>query len=278
MKPCLALFACLPLAALSMGACSRAPDSAQGAAAREVAPSAAASSASPAPAPSQSAARRETVDNDLMDFDYAYPAQAAAIPALAALLEADIARQKRELLPQARAMQKEAKENGFPFHGLGYWVEWQVVTDLPRWLSLSTQVGTFMGGAHPNYHFDTILWDRQAGKRRPPLSLFVSPGSLDKAIRADFCRELDLQRKEKRQGEGAPESAIPEFDGCIAPLENTLILGSSNGKAFNRLGILIAPYNAGPYAEGSYEVTLPVTPAVLAAVRPEFRSAFEAAR
>ncbi len=274
MKPCLALFACLPLAGLSVGACSRVPESAQEAAARDVAPAGAASVASPSPASSPAAPRRETVDNDLMDFDYAYPPQAAAIPALAALLEADIARQKRELLPQARAMQKEAKENGYPFHGLGYWVEWQVVTDLPGWLSLSTQVGTFMGGAHPNYHYDTILWDRQAGKRRAPVSLFVSPGALDKAIRRDFCRELDLQRKEKRQGEGAPESVIPEFDGCIAPLENTLILGSSNGKAFDRLGILIAPYDAGPYAEGSYEVTLPVTAAVLAAVRPEYRPTF----
>ena len=57
-------------------------------------------------------------------------------------------------------------------------------------------------------------------------------------------------------------------------MAQTLILGSRNHKTFDRIGFLIAPYEAGPYAEGSYEVTLPVTPAVLAAVKPEWRGAF----
>ena len=48
--------------------------------------------------------------------------------------------------------------------------------------------------------------------------------------------------------------------------------------AFDRIGFLIGPYAAGPYAEGSYDVTLPVTPAVIAAVKPEFRTAFAAGR
>ena len=53
-----------------------------------------------------------------------------------------------------------------------------------------------------------------------------------------------------------------------------MILGSSDRKRFNRIGLLVGPYAAGPYAEGSYDITLPVTPAVLKAVKPEFRAAF----
>ena len=51
-------------------------------------------------------------------------------------------------------------------------------------------------------------------------------------------------------------------------------IGSSSGKAFDRVGFLIAPYLAGPYVEGSYEVTLPLTPGLLATVKPQYRASF----
>jgi hypothetical protein len=38
---------------------------------------------------------------------------------------------------------------------------------------------------------------------------------------------------------------------------------------------LVPPYEAGPYAEGAYEVTLPVSAAVVAAVKGEYRPSFE---
>ena len=68
------------------------------------------------------------------------------------------------------------------------------------------------------------------------------------------------------------------FDDCIDPVKSTVILGSSNKRTFDRIGVLVGPYEAGPYAEGDYEVTLPVTQAVLAAVRPEYRAAFSLKR
>jgi hypothetical protein len=53
-----------------------------------------------------------------------------------------------------------------------------------------------------------------------------------------------------------------------------VLLGSSDKQRFNRIGLIAAPYVAGSYAEGPYEITLPVTPAVLAAVKPEYKAAF----
>jgi len=149
------------------------------------------------------------------------------------------------------------------------------VTDLPAWLSLSTLVGFYTGGAHPNYVYDTILWDRIAGKRRAPADLFASKAALAASIREPFCKELDKQRARKREGQDLG-GGISEFEQCIDPTEQTVILGSSNGKAFDRIGVLVSPYAAGPYAEGSYEVTVPVTAKVLAAVKPEFRATFVA--
>lgn len=245
----------------------------------------------PAPAPSTNApvaapmppeppvqtpvtAREVHEKNELYEFDYSYPAVAGAVPELKALLDKELEEARRELKAQATEGRKAAKESGFPYHPYTHTVEWKVVTDLPAWLSLSTVVGFYSGGAHPNYVYDTVLWDRIAAKRRAPVDLFTSKEALRGAIRARFCEELDRQRARKRSGSGMGD--IPEFSDCIDPTEQTVILGSSNGKAFDRIGILVAPYAAGPYAEGDYEVTLPVTQKVLDAVRPEFKAAFVA--
>lgn len=226
------------------------------------------------PAQTLIAAREVHEDNDLYQFDYSYPASAGAIPALKALLDSDLEKTRTDLKVDATEGQKLAKESGFPFNPYSYNVEWQVVTDLSAWLSMSTLIGTYSGGAHPNYAFNTLLWDRIAGKRRAPADLFVSKAALSEAIRAPFCKELDLQRAKKREGQDGGE--IAEFSKCIDPVEEAVILGSSNGKAFDRIGVLVAPYSAGPYVEGDYEVTVPITPKVLAAVKPEFKSSFVA--
>jgi hypothetical protein len=221
--------------------------------------------------------RKEKQSNDLYDFEYSYPAAAGAIPALKAFLDADLAKQKAELVADAREQQAMSKKDNFPYHALGRWIEWKVVTELPAWLSLSASVGTYEGGAHPNHGFDTILWDKQANRRRDPVDLFTSKAALSRAIGKDFCNALDKERAQKR-GEPIKPGSTDEFDRCIDPVENTIIVGSSDRKAFDRVGVLVPPYNAGPYAEGDYEVTLPVTGAVLAAVTPEYRGSFAVER
>src|SRR5690606_15626330 len=145
----------------------------------------------------------------------------------------------------------------FPYNPLSRSIEWKAVTDLPGYLSLSAAVSTYEGGAHGNYFSDALVWDRQAGARREPVDFFTSKQALSKAIRDDFCRALDRERA-KRRGEPVKRDSGNMFDECIDPVESTVILGSSHGKAFDRLGVLVGPYAAGPYVEGSYEVTLPM--------------------
>lgn len=270
-------------AALTLAACSgKAPDAAPGDSAT---PHPAAASAShppapPAPPARAAAARAVHISNDLFAFDYAYPAAAAAIPALKVRLDADLDREQAGLSGEARQGRKDAAANGWPYTPWSRSTEWQVVADLPDWLSLSATLEEYAGGAHPNHGFDALLWDRRAGKARQAVELFTSPRALNDAVRKDFCAELDRQRLKKR-GPEAMDGALAEFNACIAPLDQTVILGAT-GKAagghagFDRIGFLIAPYNAGPYVEGAYEVTLPITPALLRAVRPEYRAAFAA--
>ena len=211
--------------------------------------------------------------NPLYGFSYAIPPAAGAIPALRVRLEADRARQLAKVRSEARAAAAEAKAGGFPVRKYDYAQAWQVVASLPGWLSLSASYYSYTGGAHGMSWSGAMLWDRKAGVPRNPLELFASKEALSRAIRAPFCAALDRQRAEKR-GEAVKPGSTAMFDECIDPVKQTVLLGSKSKRAFDRIGVLVAPYEAGPYAEGSYEVTVPVTPAVLAAVRPQWRASF----
>lgn len=238
-----------------------------------VAPPAAASS-SPALAP---LARRTREQNATFEFDYNYPAEAAGIPALAAELDADLAKRRRQLADAAREGKVAARDNDFDFRPYSQTVNWTVVTELPGWLSLTAAVSEFTGGAHPNHWSQALLWDKTAGQSRRASDLFASRGALAEAIRASFCKALDRERA-KRRGERVNPASEDPFDQCVDPTASTILLGSSNQQQFDRIGILIAPYEAGPYAEGDYEITLPVTKDVLMAVKPQYRSVFALGR
>lgn len=210
-------------------------------------------------------------------FEYSYPAEAAAIPALVAELEADLAKRRRELVDAAKEGRIAAKENGFDFNPYSHSVSWTVVTDLPGWLSLSAMSSEYTGGAHPNHWPQALLWDKAADQSRVAADLFTSRAALAAAIRDPFCKALNRERTARR-GEPVSTDSDDPFDQCIDPTASTVILGSSNKQQFDRIGILIAPYEAGPYAEGDYEITLPVTKAVLAAVKPQYRAVFALGR
>ncbi|WDF72128.1 DUF4163 domain-containing protein [Novosphingobium sp. KACC 22771] len=265
----------LPLA-LFVAACGGAGDApSQGAsAAASAAPGP--TTATPAPSPAAGEARKVKIANDFFEFDYSYPAAAAAIPGLKSWLDADMGKDQSRVAKEARAAAKEAKNSDFPFRPWAYGVEWKVVTDLPGWLSLSAAIYEDRGGAHPANGYGALLWDKGAGQQRKAEDLFASKAALSAAIREPFCAMLDKERA-KRRGEPVVRSGEWPND-CIDPAGSTVILGSSDRAHFNRIGILVGPYEAGPYAEGDYEITLPVDVRVMAAVRPEYRAAFAAGK
>ena len=216
------------------------------------------------------------VDTDLMQFEYSYPAKAASIPKLAALLDRRIDEAGKALEKSATEGLASAKKDGYPYRTYSNVVKWSVVTDLPNWLSLSSINYNFTGGAHGMTVFDSLLWDKKAEKALNTMDVFVSGPALSHVVKDAFCDQLDKLRSKKR-GETVQRDDADPFSSCIDPVENsTVILGSSNGKSFDRIGFLVPAYNAGPYAEGSYEVTLPVTQDVLASVKPQYRASFSA--
>ncbi len=210
------------------------------------------------------------------DFGYDYPARARAIPALRAELDRRAARLRAWFRSGAAAARRSAAADKRPYYPWEQAVDWSVVADTPRFLSLSAQTYSYTGGAHPNHGYTALLWDKRAGRALKATDLFASRTAFNGAFRRSFCAELDRQRAKRRAGESIAPGDM--FTDCIDPTASTLILGSSDARAFDRIGVLIAPYEAGPYVEGDYEVTLPVTPAVLATVRPVYRAAFRLGR
>lgn len=230
-----------------------------------------------APAADGKGAVAVSEDNDVFTFEYSFPAAAGDIPRLRALLLERMKQAREAHVAMAIDARAGADSAGYPFNPYGSSTAWQVVADLPDWLSLSADYWEFTGGAHGNSAFGTLLWDKRAGIVRDPLSLFTSAAALQGATQAEFCDLLDKQRAQKR-GEPVVRQEGNWMNECIGLDAVTVVLGSSNQRTFDRIGFLVPPYNAGPYAEGSYEVTLPVGKAIMAAVRPEFRGAFSAVR
>lgn len=267
----------VPLLALAVPLTLTACQKAEEPAAEATAAAAAKERPAPTPSPTRASAGGRDVDEEtaLYDFEYSYPWAVGTIPALKARFDADIDRQRAELAKTAKENSDEAKKGDFPFQKNSRSIGWKVVTDLPDWLSLSAIVGTYEGGAHPNYWFDAMLWDRKADAERQALDLFSSKEALSATIQPAFCAAIDRQRARKR-GEPVQQGSGEPFSDCLDPVAYTVILGSSNSKTFDRIGILVPPYEAGPYVEGDYEVTLPVTAKVLPLVKPEYRASFSA--
>lgn len=235
-------------------------------------PSASESSATPVPV---GGARQVSEETDTFLFEFSYPQAAGEVPELAAWLDLRLDRQRQALASEASEGREQARDNGFPFNAYSSTTEWEVVADLPRWLSLSANLSSYQGGAHPNYGFDAVVWDKENGIALEPIAFFTSPRALDEALGERLCDALNEERAERR-GEPVEEGSDDIFDVCIKPDETNLILGSANGAAFNRIGIQIAPYLAGPYAEGTYEFTFNLDEDLLEIVRPEYREAFAA--
>lgn len=208
------------------------------------------------------------------DFAYNWPAEVSAVPPLVRRFTAErdklLADQKTEW---QSALKEFAGQDCAGCVNRAFEKTWEVVADLPRFLSLSASFYEYSGGAHGNGAFDALVWDRRARTAIDPKAMF-DPAALQKALGPLWCARLKAERQ-KRLGENYSDDG---FFPCPPVKDLTVLVGSSDKRRFNRIGLLAAPYVAGSYAEGSYEVTLPVTPQVIAAVRPAYRAAFASAK
>ncbi len=210
-------------------------------------------------------------DGATREFAYTWPAQVSAVPQLSARFTAErtqlLTKQKADW---AEALREFAADDCGGCVNRGFAKTWEVVADLPRFLSLSSDSYEYSGGAHGYYWMGALVWDRQTRRAFDPKAMFRSRKALQAALGEAWCKALKAERT-KRLGADYSDDGI--FT-CPPISDLAVLVGSSDKKSFNRIGLVAAPYVAGSYAEGEYELTFPVTPKVLAAVKPEFKAAF----
>ena len=210
---------------------------------------------------------------DLIEFHYGWSAEAAAIPQLVERFRKDMAKVKADLLKGATEDKAMRDKEGFDFHGYMSSTDYETAGQTSRLLSLRVEAGSFTGGAHGNSGTAALLWDRQAARRVNDTDLFAEAANRDRVLTQRWCDALNKAREEKR---GTPVAGNEMFDECPKLEEIAVIPADKDGNGrFERLLLVASPYVAGPYAEGSYEIELAVTPDVIAALKSDYRSGFE---
>ncbi|WP_374551614.1 DUF4163 domain-containing protein [Sphingobium yanoikuyae] len=209
---------------------------------------------------------------ELLEFLYAYPAQAAAIPTLVDRFARAMAENKADALKMATQDRDSARKAGFPFHAHSRETRWSVMADTPRFLALESSNYMYTGGAHGMTGYEALLWDKERRRETDFGALLTSEATFAAVIHDSFCKALDRARAEKR---GAP--VVPgddDFTKCIDPMKQVLAPTSRDGKLIDGIQVTIGPYGAGPYAEGSYDIKLPVDAAIYKAIKTEYQDAF----
>jgi hypothetical protein len=233
--------------------------------------------ATAAAAPAGAAAFEDNAEHNgrTREFAYKWPAAVSAIPALAQYLTEE---RDKAVLAQKGEWQQTLGDpdmtDCMTCANLSFAKEWKVTANLPRYLSLSADMYFYSGGAHGGSDFEALVWDRETGEALAPERMFASSETLQAALHPAWCKALMAERTRRLGAEYAADEIFP----CPDIAELTVLLGSSNKQAFDRIGLIAAPYVAGSYAEGPYEVTLPVTKAVIGALAPQYKTAFALAK
>jgi hypothetical protein len=211
--------------------------------------------------------------NDLIEFHYAWSAEAAAVPQLVDRLEKAMQKVKTELIAGAKADKDFREKEGFEFTVHSSNADYRTAGQSPRLLSLSVESGSYTGGAHGNYGTSGLLWDRRADREIKIADLFTAPANMDRLLTQRWCDKLNEAREEKR---GEPVGGDALFDECPALDQIAIIPTDAEGDGrFEMLQLVASPYVAGPYAEGSYEIELTVTAELIAALKADYRASFE---
>ena len=210
-------------------------------------------------------------ENDLYSFSFSWP---GSIPKkLASRFRAEESRLKAELVAGAEEDRAEREKQGADYHPHAASRSYDYSGWAGRLMSLMSTSYGFTGGAHGSTGTGAILWDKVL-EREIVIQDLLQPGtSWTGAIRQPFCVLLDRER-EKRRDEPVREDDL--FGNCPELKELTVLLSDTDKDArFNHILVIADQYVAGPYAEGPYEISLPITAAMIERLKPEYRASFE---
>lgn len=228
----------------------------------------------PGVAPGPYAAYESSRPSEILNFAYGWPAAVAAEPSLVARLRGEMERAFNGAMEDARR-DRAARGAAVPFNAHSYRQMWRLSGESGRLLVVDSAVERYAGGAHGALDYETLIYDRRHRRSWSFDDLFSS-GRSPAMVRDRGCALLDRERAKRRGGERPRDGSDSLFWDCPAAAAlNPIPADSDRNGRFDRITLLIAPYSAGPWAEGSYLIDVPVDRALIAALRPAYRSSFE---
>ena len=218
-------------------------------------------------------------DEGAFEFHFAFP------PTGDAALDAHMQSEVQRLEAEARSALAE---------GVGYarrynrpeteveesaWHEYDLRGRTSQLVSLSATRWEFTGGAHGNGWSDSLLWDRERQAAVNFSVLFSDWSAAQSLLRVPVCLAVDRAQFLHEGGNAADYSpqddgADPDLpEGCPDVERVTLVPAGAPDQPFDRL---LIRYTSGVYIEGITDAEIPVTDALIALLRPEWRQSFRA--
>ncbi|HET9334793.1 MAG TPA: DUF4163 domain-containing protein [Sphingomicrobium sp.] len=214
--------------------------------------------------------------NQLIEFHFGWSAEAAAAPQLVDRLREEMEKGEDDLVAGAQEDKAFREKEGFEFNGFMSTTDYKTAGQSARLLSLSIESGSYTGGAHGSYGVGALLWDRMDAKEIKAADLFAEPANMARLLTERWCEALNQAREEKR---GEPVGGGGLFDDCPSLDDIAIIPADKDGNGrFERMMLVASPYVAGPWVEGAYEIELAVNPDLLATLKGDYRTSFEAAQ
>lgn len=209
---------------------------------------------------------------ELLEFSYGWPAEAIRIAPLNTWLKGNGDGIFKKWHADARRAFADSRKDGWVWRTYSYGERYAVQADTPRMLVLVSEGYQYTGGAHGMPISTAIIWDKQQARRLATTQIIDLP-ALKAVAEARFCEALDAERATRR-GEPVPPDRPDMFDECIDITKQLVVPVSKGGSALDTVRVMIGPYEAGSYAEGSYVIDLPVTGDLLPVIRPAYRGIF----
>ena len=215
--------------------------------------------------------------DEAVAFSVVYPRSIEAIPELAEVLRGEWGTALAWIEARASEHRAEREADGAAPQRLSYEAGWRIDADTPEIVAASGTISHYTGGAHGGIEYKTVLIDRRLARRIELTDLFA-PGFFGttlarqrlwgvRAVQAAFCRALTAEVRERRD-DPAAEVDCPAVE--TQPV--TLVCGQSGRiEAFRAL---LNPYVVGAWAEGPYEVDVPIDAAMMSVIKRRLRPAF----
>lgn len=201
-------------------------------------------------------------------FSYTLPRLTPPVPGLLRYLQQDRAKTYKDYAP----LFSDPDFADQDFSSFESSTDWTLNNRLPGLIILIAGRSSYTGGAHGFAFADPLIWDVAADRPVRFAGLFSNPAAARALLTPAYCRALDRERRVRRGAPTAPDEMFGDcpnlFDGPSAYPTKPV-----NGK-YSRIAIAIAPYVAGPYVEGGYDLEIFIPKGLKPLVKPQYQALF----